>query len=100
MLAGEGPKIAQKLGMASSQRMSVCQALEELGVPQAYDREPHTLSSGQEQRARLASGSRLLPIFHIRRFPSARFLYGRSADCRSWASLVLLSVGAAGLLAG
>lgn len=55
ILAGEGPKIAQKLGMASSQRMSVRQALEELGVPQAYDREPHTLSSGQEQRSRLAS---------------------------------------------
>lgn len=30
-------------------------ALEQLGVPQAYDRQPYALSSGQEQRARLAS---------------------------------------------
>lgn len=31
------------------------ESLEELQIPQAYDREAHELSSGQEQRARLAS---------------------------------------------
>ena len=31
------------------------EALTELGIAQAYDREPYTLSSGQEQRARLAA---------------------------------------------
>lgn len=34
---------------------SVKEALELLEIPQAYDREPYMLSSGQEQRARLAS---------------------------------------------
>lgn len=31
------------------------EALDELGIGQAYNREPYTLSSGQEQRARLAA---------------------------------------------
>lgn len=31
------------------------EALQKLNIPQAYAREPHMLSSGQEQRARLAS---------------------------------------------
>lgn len=55
MIAAQGPALAQELGLDPKQLLSAREALEELGVPQAYDREAFTLSSGQEQRSKLAS---------------------------------------------
>lgn len=39
----------------ATELLSPQDALDQLDVPQAWDREPYSLSSGQEQRARLAS---------------------------------------------
>ncbi|MDO4898296.1 MAG: ATP-binding cassette domain-containing protein [Rothia sp. (in: high G+C Gram-positive bacteria)] len=55
MMARSGKKIAADLGTDADDLYSPLEALEELGVPQAYDREPYMLSSGQQQRSRLAS---------------------------------------------
>ncbi|GGH61831.1 ABC transporter ATP-binding protein [Rothia aerolata] len=41
--------------LLNQELLSPEEALEELGVPQAFEKEPYALSSGQEQRARLAS---------------------------------------------
>lgn len=55
MMARAAAEINEALGTDPENLYSPREALEELGVPQAYDRQPYTLSSGQEQRSRLAS---------------------------------------------
>ena len=58
-----GITVGEHLELLRANTIAMCQqavptaheALEELGVPQAYDRQPYALSSGQEQRSRLAS---------------------------------------------
>lgn len=55
LLARESLPLARGLGEDPSTYLTAQEALTELGISQAYQREPQTLSSGQEQRARLAS---------------------------------------------
>lgn len=55
MMARNALTIYEELGWDYDDLYNPREALQETGVPQAYDREAYTLSSGQEQRAKLAS---------------------------------------------
>ncbi len=61
------------------------QALEELGVPQAFDRQPYTLSSGQEQRSRLASLLVRPAVFYFLDEPEKRLDAAGVQWIRNWA---------------